>query len=191
MFYLEYHIKALIGKIKTSWYRLFMGKVGEKTVISIPSKVHNPKSIYLMKNIYIDAGSWLYAVNEVESRLYIGEKTQIGRFFHCVAYNNVEIQDNVLIAERVFISDCNHQYRSINKPILEQGVYPISSVVVGSGTWIGEGASIIGAKIGKNCVIGANAVVLTDVEDYCVAVGNPAKIVKRYNEKLKLWEKVN
>ena len=49
---------------------------------------------------------------------------------------------------------------------------------------------IIGASVGKHCVIGANAVVTKDVPDYCVAVGAPAKIIKKYNLKNKKWEKI-
>jgi len=51
---------------------------------------------------------------------------------------------------------------------------------IGNNTIISSGAKIIGpVKIGNNCIIGANAVVLSDIEDNCVAVGIPAKIIKR------------
>lgn len=51
---------------------------------------------------------------------------------------------------------------------------------IGNNTIISTGAKIIGPiKIGNNCIIGANAVVLSDIEDNCVAVGVPAKIIKR------------
>ena len=55
------------------------------------------------------------------------------------------------------------------------------NVEIGDGTWIGENVCIIGASIGKQCVIGANSVVLKDIPDYCVAVGLPAKVIKKYN----------
>lgn len=54
--------------------------------------------------------------------------------------------------------------------------------------WIGEGVCIIGAKIGKNVVVGANAVVTKDIPDYCVVVGQPARIIKRYNLQKQIWE---
>lgn len=51
---------------------------------------------------------------------------------------------------------------------------------IGDNTIISSGAKILGPiSIGKNCVIGANAVVLDDIPDNCVVVGIPAKIVKR------------
>jgi sugar O-acyltransferase (sialic acid O-acetyltransferase NeuD family) len=52
-------------------------------------------------------------------------------------------------------------------------------VQVGEGTHIGAGASVIqGIRIGKWCTIGAGAVVISDIPDYAIAVGNPAKVIK-------------
>ena len=48
---------------------------------------------------------------------------------------------------------------------------------------------VIGAKIGKHCVIGANSVVTKDIPDYCIAVGIPAKVIKRYDFEKKQWIK--
>jgi acetyltransferase-like isoleucine patch superfamily enzyme len=47
-----------------------------------------------------------------------------------------------------------------------------------------------GASIGVHCVIGANSVVLSDIPDYSVAVGSPARVVKMYNRSTKRWERV-
>ena len=46
---------------------------------------------------------------------------------------------------------------------------------------------MIGAKIRKHCVIGANSVVTKDIPDYCVAVGIPSKVIKRYDFEKKQW----
>ena len=55
-----------------------------------------------------------------------------------------------------------------------------NNVVIGDGTWIGIGVSILpNVRIGKNCIIGANAVVTHDVPDYHVAIGVPAKNIGR------------
>lgn len=56
------------------------------------------------------------------------------------------------------------------------------TVSIGDGSYIGINTVIVGnVKIGKHCVIGANSVVTKDVPDYCVAVGSPVKIVKKYS----------
>jgi acetyltransferase-like isoleucine patch superfamily enzyme len=59
--------------------------------------------------------------------------------------------------------------------------------LIGDGSWIGENACIIGAHVGKNCVIGANAVVTSDIPDYSVAVGVPAVVIKRFDAPSKMW----
>ena len=69
--------------------------------------------------------------------------------------------------------------------ILDKG--PIS---IGENTWIGENVCVIGSSIGKHCVIGSNSVVLSNIPDYSVAVGSPAKVIKRYNQITKDWERV-
>ena len=53
-------------------------------------------------------------------------------------------------------------------------------MTIGDGSYIGINAVIVGnVRIGKHCVIGANSVVTKDVPDYCVAVGSPARVIKK------------
>ena len=78
-------------------------------------------------------------------------------------------------------------------PIKDQGISmeENSSVVIGEDSWIGTKATIIGkVHVGKHCVIGANSVVTKSIPDYCIAVGSPARIIKRYNPEIKKWEKL-
>ena len=116
--------------------------------------------------------------------------TTIGHFAHIIALHSMTIEKNVLIGDKVFISDCTHSYEDINKPVLKQDVKEISPVVIGEGSWIGENVCICGASVGKHCVIGANSVVTSDVPDYCVAVGSPARVVKKFDFTSNEWKKV-
>lgn len=99
----------------------------------------------------------------------------------------------MLTGPHVFIADHNHQYEDIKKPIYLQGARHNKGdrIEICSGTWIGTNAVIVGnVRIGKNCVIGANSVVTHDIPDYCVAVGAPARVVKKYNMTSCQWESV-
>jgi acetyltransferase-like isoleucine patch superfamily enzyme len=63
--------------------------------------------------------------------------------------------------------------------------------MIGDGAWLGENVCVIGASVGKQSVVGANSVVMQDIPDYCVAVGTPAKIIKRYSFEKKEWLRTN
>ena len=64
-------------------------------------------------------------------------------------------------------------------------------IVIEDDCWIAANAVITaGVKIGKHSVIAAGAVVTKDIPPFSVAVGNPAKVIKQYNEELKAWQKV-
>lgn len=81
----------------------------------------------------------------------------------------------------MYITDCDHEYRNIDVSVINQGIVQRGQKVsIGGGSYIGINAVIVGnVKIGNHCVIGANSVVTKDVPDYCVAVGSPARVIKK------------
>ncbi len=102
----------------------------------------------------------------------------------------VTIGENSTCAQNCFIGGQSHIFLDISKDFLRQGD-EIKQVVIGKNVWIGSNAVILlGVKIGDNSVIGAGSTVVEDIPPYCVAVGNPARIVKRYNFEIKQWERV-
>lgn len=173
--------------------RIRFGNIGKKCFIYSPLKIKCVGNIYIGDRVIIQYKTWLAAqpINEGEQCcLEIGDGTNIGHFNHIYATKSIRIGKDVLTADRVYISDNLHSYENINLPILKQPIKQISTVEVGDGSWIGEGACIIGAKIGRGCVIGSNAVVTKDIPDYSVAVGIPAKVIKKYNFNTNVWESV-
>lgn len=121
--------------------------------------------------------------------IFVDEGTNIGRRCTISAANRIFIGKFVLIAPNVFIADTQHEYQKIGIPIMHQGITTHSDqVTIGDETWIGINAVIMGnVTVGKHCVIGANSVVIKDIPDYCVAVGNPAKVVKVLDAKTGNW----
>lgn len=117
----------------------------------------------------------------------IGKKVLIGAGSKITG--PVTFGDNILLAQNVVMSGLNHDFEDINTPIVQQG-FSVKTIFVEDGAWIGAGAIITaGVRIGKNSVIGAGSVVTKDVPDYCVAVGNPAKVVKYFDHEKKIWLK--
>ena len=175
------------------FYKRSLGSFGKKSSIIFPFRINGAKYVQIDKKVHISGFSWILALKHEgqEPIVKIGSETRIARFLHLVALQKIEIADNVLIAEKVYISDNCHSFDNIDIPIKKQEVKFIKEVSIGSNAWIGEGVSIIGASVGERSVIGANSVVLSDIPDYCVAVGSPAKVIKRYNQVSRKWEKVS
>jgi lipopolysaccharide O-acetyltransferase len=64
-------------------------------------------------------------------------------------------------------------------------------ITIGEGCWIGQNVIVLpDVNIGDKCVIGANSVVTKDIPSYSIAVGMPAKVIKKYNFELHRWVKV-
>ena len=122
----------------------------------------------------------------------IGKGSEIGERCRISIANSLDIGEQVLLSPNVYITDCDHEYRNIDVSVINQGIVQRGQKVsIGGGSYIGINAVIVGnVKIGNHCVIGANSVVTKDVPDYCVAVGSPAKILKRYNLETQLWEPI-
>jgi acetyltransferase-like isoleucine patch superfamily enzyme len=146
--------------------------------------------------VVVQNDCWLnIAYNNPDSPITIdiGEGTNIGRRCTISAANRIVIGKNVLLAPNVFIADTNHEYKHVGIPIMHQGITTHNNqVYIGDDTWIGINSVVVGnIRIGRHCVIGANAVVTKDLPDYCVAVGNPCRIVKVFDVESESWEKVS
>jgi acetyltransferase-like isoleucine patch superfamily enzyme len=164
-----------------------------RSFIFKPLRIQGKKYIEIHKNVGIQKLSWLatFKLDENDPELIFGEGCAIGDFNHISAVRKVVFGKNVLTANRVYVSDNLHGFEDINIPIMHQKVRFKAEVKIGDGTWLGENVCVIGANIGKNCVIGANSVVTKNIPDYSIAVGMPAKIIKRYNLKTNKWEKTD
>jgi len=89
----------------------------------------------------------------------------------------VTIGDRVMFGPFVSIFAATHETDVQSR---RDGVEYAKSVTIGDDCWIGGNTTIMpGVTIGKGCTIGAGSVVTKDIPDFCVAIGTPAKVVKR------------
>lgn len=154
-------------------------------------KFSNLNNIHISKNVVINHNLILRILDDC--KLYIGKNTYIGSYSHIAGTKNkIIIGKDVLIADRVFISTVDYKYENINKPIKCQGFISRGDVIISDECWIGIGSSILsGIKIGKHSIIGANSVVTHNIPPYSVAVGVPARVIKKYNFNKKSWLSIN
>lgn len=130
-------------------------------------------------------------------KLLIGKNCRIGDYVHIAAGEKVTIGDNCLLASKIYISDISHGNYSNTDNASSPNIPPnerkliTNPVSIGNNVWIGENVSILpGVEIESGCIIGANAVVNCNIPANSIAVGIPARIVKKYDEKSGTWIRV-
>lgn len=169
-------------------------ELGAFSFINSPLRIDGARNISIGDKVIIQYKTWLASMpltGTSDPILEIGNGTAIGNFNHIYATKKIIIGENVLTADKVYISDNLHGFENPFIPIIKQQIVQKNEVIIGEGTWLGENVCVIGTSIGKNCVIGANSIVTKNIPDYCVAVGSPAKIIKKYNFNSNSWEKTN
>lgn len=118
----------------------------------------------------------------------VGDNTIIGIRNSFAAINGVYIGNNVLFAGYVHVTDHSHGYEDITRPIEGQPLISKGPVVIEDDCWLGFNCEILsGVHIGRHCVVAAHAVVTHDVPAYSIVAGNPARVIKKYDENTKTW----
>lgn len=108
----------------------------------------------------------------------IGDYTYLNGMTTFFAADGIEVGDSVLMAWNVQIMDFHHRTTDRTRPIVEQGIDRVAPVKIKDGAWLGTNVVVMpGVTIGRNAVVGANAVVNSDVPDFATAVGVPARIL--------------
>lgn len=179
-------VASIRTRIHTILNRRRFNRWGVHSRLEAPSKLVRPQLVAVGDNVYLGAHSWLNASDDRKDgqpTLNIGDGTYIGRFSQINAWREVVIGRNVLIGDRVFISDADHCFRDTSLPIINQGDAFVGAVYLADGCWIGIGAVILpGVTVGKNSVVAANSVVTRDVPDYSIVAGAPAKIISHIDQ---------
>ena len=128
------------------------------------------------------------AINNGVGPVIIGDRTKIG--LSNTIIGPVTIGNDIRLAQNITLSGLNHNYEDVSMPIHVQGV-STAPIVIEDETWIGANVVVVaGVTIGKHSIVAAGSIVTKDIPPYSVAVGNPARVLKKYNPETKIWEKV-
>ena len=167
-------------------------------IIRYPFDIRGKKFIEISKGFSCGPGCRLeaYPIGN-EKTLFIGEGFQMNDYVHITARENVKIGRNVLLASKIYISDCSHgSYSGDENDSPPESIpkdRPLFSkpVVIGDNVWLGEFVSVLpGVTIGNGTIVGANSVVSKSLPPNVIAVGSPAKPIKKYNNETQCWEKI-
>jgi len=189
------------AKLRCEYYRTQFKSMGENVSIGRNVKITNPQFIALGNNVTICDDCTLIARGEggitlgdsvtlndrvyldteraddgyirVENNVYIGTGTTL------FGHRGLEIGDHCLLAQNITLTPYSHIYDDPDRNIIEQGGH-CEKVVIGRDTYIGMRCTVMySGNIGEGCVIGAGSVVVKPIPDYSVAVGCPAKVIKK------------
>lgn len=155
------------------------------------------KSISVGQNSYFGDNCEIIAIHSHHGNqifnpgLIIGENVRITSRCRITCADRIEIGNCVLMAPDVFITDHNHGMN----PTIKSGYSPqnlvTKSVKIGEGVWLGQRVIVLpGVEIGEHSIIGAASVVTKDIPSYSIAVGNPARVVKKWDFESGTWVKI-
>ena len=111
----------------------------------------------------------------------IGDNTSIAAYSHIAAIGTkVKIGEDVGIAAYSYIiGAAGYAFDSLDKPLIDQPVIG-KGIVIGDDVWLGAGVYVIdGCNVGTGSVVGAGSVITRDIPEYTIAVGVPAKVIKK------------
>lgn len=169
-------------------------------LIRLPFDIRNKRNIQIGNRFTTGFGCRIEAfpLDDPNSVcLSIGKNVEINDYVHIAAVKSVTIGDNVLMASKIYISDCLHGSYAGNENDDNPNIPPnersltAKEVIIKENVWLGEFVSVLpGVTIGKGTIVGANSVVTKSLPEFVIAVGAPAKPIKRFNFKSQKWEKI-
>ena len=170
-----------------------------------PFEIRHPERIYLGRDVKLGPNSSLKAITHYpgswvlhpqdrhvsqafQPELHIGDRVTATSALYVAVFQRIDIEDDVMFAGNVFVADGTHAFERGDVPYKYQGVASVAPVRIGRGSWIGQNAVISpGVTIGPMAIVGANAVVTRDVPAGCVAMGVPARVVRRWSDAEERW----
>lgn len=179
------------GVIRTALLRRRLGAMGAGSSIASPCWLHGERHISIGANVTIWRHARLEAIPTDAGnapQLIIGDGAVIQPYAHIAAAQRVEIGRGALFASHVYISDHDHDYADPEDPVVSNGRVVCAPVSIGDFAWLGERAVVLkGVTIGERSIIGAGSIVTRDVPPLSIAIGAPARVIRRYDHGLKKW----
>ena len=187
--------------VRNAYYAGVLKHMGEDVQIGVGVKIVNPQYISLEDHVRI--GDHVTLIARGEGGIYIGRNTRIqdsvyldtevakdgyihiehdvyiGTGTTLFGHQGLEIGDHVLMAQNITLTPYSHIFENPRENIISQGGH-MKKVVIGRDSYIGMRVCIMySGDIGEGSVIGAGSVVVKPIPEYSVAVGNPAKVIRK------------
>lgn len=185
----------ILPRIRGYILSIKLKSTGKHLMIGKNVKVLHPDRVSFDDNCDIGEGTIFAPLcnsggRQFPSEIKVGKNVHFGTQDRIASMNSVVIEDDVLFAAFVHVTDHSHEYRKVGLPVRKQSVYTKGPVVIKKGAWLAFGCHVLsGVTVGEFSVVAANAVVTRNVPPYSVVAGNPASVVSKYNFVTKQWDK--
>lgn len=170
-----------------------LGSLGSDSYIEEPFTIRSPHRVHIGSDVMIGARSLLSLVEEYNGKrheplLVVGDGTEIGRDFYVACVGEIHIGARVGISARVFIGDSARDYGDPAQEYVDMPIDDPAPVRIGDGVVIGIGALILpGVTVGERACVAGGSVVTRDVPPRCLVFGNPARIVRSWDQESEKW----
>lgn len=184
------------------------GNAPKNVRIDLPRRIINPEKMFLGNDIWLGPGSLLIAITHYPTismrhpekeqprqsfnpKITIGNRVTSTANLQIAAMSEITIEDDVLFASNINITDGLHGYGNASEPYKYQRMSKVAPILIERGCWIGQNVVILpGVTIGEFTIIGANSVVTRSIPDRCIATGAPARVIKKWDETAQRWASV-
>ena len=139
---------------------------------------YESRGIFINNNVEIHKNVIITTGHGDKGKIKISENSKIGPNVCIYGNGGIEIGKNVMIAGNSVVVASSHNFENISVPIINQGFSAIG-IKIADDVWIGSNSVVLdGVSIGKGSIIGCSSVVNSDIPDFSIAVGRPAKVIK-------------
>lgn len=192
--------------LRSKLYPLILGKVGRNVAFGVNVTIRHPGKIRIGDNVVIDDNCVLDAKGDGNNGITIGNGVFIGKNtiltchdgdivlednvnigFNCVisSLSSIVLKKNNLLASFVYLVGGDHIADRTDVPVLFQG-RTSKGIVIEENCWLGAHVSVLdGSVVGRDSIIGANAVVNGTIPEFSIAVGAPARVLRDRREQKK------
>lgn len=150
------------------------------------------KHIKIGSNNVVSEDTWLNVNNRVDGEvgIEVGNQCYIGKRNFFSSGKKIVIGDFFMSGINCSFLGSDHVMDNPLEPYIFTGTTNFNSIVIGDNVWLGANVTILGdVHVGHGSIIGANSLVNRSIPPFSIAVGNPAKVIKRYDFSKKQWTK--
>lgn len=193
----------LMAAVSSKIWSLYLLQVGKRFHIGLGARIQGARFVQIGSGFHAGRFLWIEAVGryidfEYSPSVRIGNDVVFSEFVHVAATTEVTIGDGVLLGSRVHITDHSHGVYGGNEqsvPTTPPSRRQLSSgrpVRVERNVWLGDGVTVLpGVTIGAGTIVGANSVVSKDLPPEVMAVGSPARAIKRFDAASSTWVSIS